>query len=66
MSKHYDVYNLRTSEVVTEFELLKDAELWIAEQEIPGDYETIAVEVTECNSPMNLFLSHGTLTRNKK
>ena len=62
----YDIYSNRTKKVVTDFDSLKDAELWVAEQYTPSDYEIIPVEVTECNQPLNLFLSHGVLTRNKK
>jgi hypothetical protein len=65
MDKHYDVYNIKTNEI-TPFDLLKDAELWVTEQEHPEDFDIIPVEVLECSSPMNLFLSSGTLTRNKK
>ena len=66
MDKHYDVCNATTGEVVDDFDDLKDAELWIAEQSIPSAYEIVPVEVQECSTPLNLFLSHGMLTRNKK
>ena len=56
MAKHYDVYNIRSNEVTEAFDLQKDAELWIAEQEHPEDYEIIPVEVFDAH-PMNLFLS---------
>ncbi len=66
MDKHYDVYDSRGTFPISSFELYKDAELWIAEQEHPEDFDIVLVEVQECSSPMNLFLSSGTLTRNKK
>ena len=64
-NNHYDVCDKSGTPVVA-FDLLKDAELWVAEQSSPNDYEIIPVVIHECSTPLNLFLGHGMLTRNKK
>ena len=66
MDRHYDVVNNRTGVVVDVFDSLKDAELWIAEQLHPNNYEVVPVEIQECSTPLNLFLDSSNLTRNKK
>jgi len=66
MADHYDIYDNSKNIVVTDFELLKDAELWVIEQDHPENFEVIPVEVHKCSSPMNLFLDNSGLTRNKK
>jgi len=58
----YEVIDNHGSLIDT-FDLLKDAELFIAEQPAPTNYDIREINECECKKPMNLFLSQGGLTK---